>query len=95
MQRFADTIGLVVERVRPKESKGKPSDVIQNTFAYDHLDRLRWYCPNPIHTEPTVVREESFHVTDLGTQLKPVIEQWMNDESSRKCPHCGIISNSK
>jgi len=93
--RFADTIGLVVERVRPKESKGKTSDILQNVCVYDHLDCLRWYCPNLIHAEPTVIREESFHVTDLGTQLKPVIEQWINNESNRKCPHCGIVANPK
>jgi 3-hydroxyanthranilate 3,4-dioxygenase len=93
--RFADTIGLVIERVRPEESKGKPSNVLQNTCAHGRLDRLRWYCANPVHAELTVVREESFHVTDLGTQLKPVIQKWMNDESRRKCPHCGTIANPK
>ncbi|KAF8960667.1 3-hydroxyanthranilic acid dioxygenase [Flammula alnicola] len=77
--RFANTIGLVIERVRPADSK----------------DRLRWYCSNSVHVEPTIIREESFHVTDLGTQLKPVIEQWMNDENSRKCPHCGAVADAK
>jgi len=56
--RFADTIGLVIERKRPD----------------DAIDRLRWYCPSEIHKEPFVIREESFHCTDLGTQLKPLIQ---------------------
>src|SRR4051794_13460350 len=30
------------------------------------LDRLRWYCRSQSHTEPTIIREEVFHVTDLG-----------------------------
>lgn len=59
------------------------------------LDRLRWYCSNPVHTQPTIIREELFHVTDLGTQLKPVIERWINDENIRKCPHCGVVADAK
>ncbi|KAJ7510270.1 RmlC-like cupin domain-containing protein [Mycena galericulata] len=67
--RFADTIGIVMERVRPEAS----------------TDRLRWYCRSDAHTEPTVIYEESFHVTDLGTQLKPVIQRWQADEKIRTC----------
>lgn len=77
--RFENTIGLVVERVRPEGS----------------LDRLRWYCPSPSHEEPTIIREDSFHVTDLGTQLKPVIERWMNDANIRTCKICGTVADAK
>ncbi|KAF8884142.1 3-hydroxyanthranilic acid dioxygenase [Infundibulicybe gibba] len=75
--RFANTVGLVVERVRPKGS----------------IDRLRWYCPH--HAEPTIIHEDSFHVTDLGTQLKPVIENWMKDESIRRCTLCGVVADPR
>jgi len=77
--RYADTIGLVIERVRPTLS----------------IDRLRWYCPSSIHTEPTIIYEESFHVTDLGTQLKPVIEKWMTQEDIRRCKLCGTTADAK
>jgi len=77
--RFADTIGLVCERVRPEAS----------------IDRLRWYCPSSVHQEPTIIYEESFHVTDLGTQLKPVIERWMMREDLRKCSSCGSVADAK
>jgi len=77
--RFADTIGLVIERIRPEGS----------------IDRLRWYCPSSAHTEPTIIHEESFHVTDLGTQLKPFIENWMSDEEMRRCKTCGVIADAK
>ncbi|KAJ7916177.1 3-hydroxyanthranilic acid dioxygenase [Mycena leptocephala] len=77
--RFADTIGIVMERVRPEAS----------------LDRLRWYCRSDAHSEPTIIYEESFHVTDLGTQLKPVIQRWQADEKIRTCGSCGAIAEPK
>ncbi|KAH9073053.1 3-hydroxyanthranilic acid dioxygenase [Lactarius deliciosus] len=77
--RFANTVGIVIERVRPKSA----------------IDRLRWYCRAPGHEGPTVIREASFHVTDLGTQLKPFIEQWMSSEESRRCPSCGTVAEAK
>ncbi|KAI9026295.1 3-hydroxyanthranilic acid dioxygenase [Hyaloraphidium curvatum] len=73
--RFADTVGIVVERNRPAES----------------LDRLRWYCDQCRE----IVYEESFHCTDLGTQLKPVIEKWAREEGLRVCPHCGHQNPAK
>ncbi|KXN80956.1 3-hydroxyanthranilate 3,4-dioxygenase [Leucoagaricus sp. SymC.cos] len=77
--RYANTIGLVVERTRPEGS----------------LDRLRWYCRSPAHTEPTIIYEESFHVTDLGSQLKPIIQRWQNNEDIRKCKSCGTVAEPK
>lgn len=71
--RFENTTGLVMECVRPEGS----------------LDRLRWYCKKGGHEKPTVIREEVFHCTDLGTQLKPLINYWRENESARKCPACG------
>ncbi|TDL19037.1 3-hydroxyanthranilic acid dioxygenase [Rickenella mellea] len=77
--RFADTIGLVIERVRPAEA----------------TDRLRWYCRSTAHSRPTIIREEAFHVTDLGTQLKPLIEAWMRDPALRTCQECGAVAEAK
>ncbi|KAI0079132.1 3-hydroxyanthranilic acid dioxygenase [Panus rudis PR-1116 ss-1] len=77
--RFADTIGLVVERVRPD----------------DATDHLRWYCKSGKHEKPTIIREESFHVTDLGTQLKPLIQNWISNAELRKCPECGTVAEAK
>lgn len=79
--RFANTVGIVVERVRPA----------------DAIDRLRWYCRASAHANepPTIIREEAFHVTDLGTQLKPLIRAWIENESLRKCPACGTVAAAK
>ncbi|KAB5593194.1 3-hydroxyanthranilate 3,4-dioxygenase [Ceratobasidium theobromae] len=77
--RFADTVGIVIERQRPA----------------DAIDRLRWYCRSKSHNVPTIIREDSFHCTDLGTQLKPLIENWMSDTSLRKCGKCGEVADAK
>jgi 3-hydroxyanthranilate 3,4-dioxygenase len=77
--RFVDTIGIVIERQRPPEA----------------IDRLRWYCRSKSHEKPTIIREDSFHCTDLGTQLKPLIEKWMSDPSARTCGKCGEVADAK
>ncbi|KAI6121167.1 3-hydroxyanthranilic acid dioxygenase [Pisolithus sp. B1] len=77
--RFANTIGIVVEAVRPKDSE----------------DALQWYCREPVHTEPVIIYKETFHVNDLGTQLKPVIQRWMADEELRRCKECGKVAPPK
>lgn len=79
--RFANTVGLVVERTRPE---GSP-------------DAMRWYCPNKqAHADtPTLVKEVKFQCTDLGTQLKPIIDSWVNDEAGRKCAECGYLQAAR
>ncbi|KAF4566060.1 3-hydroxyanthranilic acid dioxygenase [Pleurotus pulmonarius] len=77
--RFADTVGIVVERVRPEGA----------------MDRLRWYCHSSVHPEPTIIYEETFHVTDLGSQLKPVIKKWMERRDLRKCRRCGQYADEQ
>lgn len=66
--RFADTVGIVIERRR------QPHEI----------DRMRWYCDNC----KEIVYEESFYCTDLGVQLKPIIQKWANNAELRKCK-CG------
>ena len=70
--RFADTVGIVVERTRPAGA----------------LDRLRWYCEQC----KKVVYEEAFHCTDLGSQLKPVIEKYFADDALRTCSYCKHVN---
>jgi len=77
--RFADTIGLVVECKRPVAS----------------TDHLRWYCPSATHAEPHIIRQVDFHCTDLGTQLKPLINEWMENDSLRRCAECGTVAPAK
>ena len=75
-QRYANSIGLVFERVRYKEE----------------YDALRWYIPN----SNNILYEEIFTCTDLGTQLKPIIERYQQStEYSTKTTTKNIISSNK
>jgi 3-hydroxyanthranilate 3,4-dioxygenase len=93
--RFAETIGIVIELQRPEASLGlhevPPTGIYLIKFC-NKPDRLRWYCREPTHATPFIIREEAFHVTDLGAQLKPYITNWIQNPSLRKCPQCGPIA---
>ncbi|NXT18223.1 3HAO dioxygenase, partial [Syrrhaptes paradoxus] len=57
-QRYADTVGLVIERKRLKTE----------------MDALRYY----VGESTNVLFEKWFHCEDLGTQLKPIIQEFFN-----------------
>jgi len=73
--RYANTIGIVIERNRRPEE----------------IDRLRWYCEQC----KAIVYEESFHCTDLGIQLKPIIERYASDATLRTCKACKHLNTAK
>jgi 3-hydroxyanthranilate 3,4-dioxygenase len=82
--RFADTVGIVVEQNRPADSQGTSSKHIK-------LDRLRWYCAEC----GEIVHEDSFHCTDLGTQIKEAVEKFAASEQLRTCEKCGALAKTK
>ncbi|KAI8911872.1 3-hydroxyanthranilic acid dioxygenase [Gorgonomyces haynaldii] len=59
--------------------------VLERKRPEGSLDSLQWYCDGC----QEIVYKESFYCTNLGTQLKPVIEKWAQDPSIRKCKKCG------
>ena len=57
---------------------------------------MRWYCPNKeAHPDPTIIKQTRFYCTDLGTQLKPVIQDWIKDVDGRKCQTCGMTAGER
>ena len=60
-QRFENTMGLVIERMRPE----------------GELDGLRYFTDD---TNKEVLWQRFFHVTDLGQQLVPLIEDFFASE---------------
>ena len=53
------------------------------------VDGLRWYCRQP--GCGAVVQDERFECTDLGSQLKVLIDGYYGDESKRRCAKCGAV----
>lgn len=56
----------------PQRKAGTVGLVLERERAPGEIDGLRWYTPDASR----ILYEESFHCTDLGVQLKPVIERF-------------------
>ncbi|KAI8607388.1 3-hydroxyanthranilic acid dioxygenase, required for the de novo biosynthesis of NAD from tryptophan [Chytriomyces sp. MP71] len=67
--------------------------VIEMKRPLDSRDSLRWYCEREDCRK--VVYEESFYCTNLGVQLKPVIEKFAASEELRTCKACGTVNMTK
>ena len=61
--------------------------VIERRRNPGETDHLCWYCEGC----GTILYDESFHCTDLGTQLRPIIERFHADVSRRTCRKCGTV----
>jgi 3-hydroxyanthranilate 3,4-dioxygenase len=72
----------------PQRSAGTVGMVIERERNPDEEDRFRWYCEGC----GSVLHEAALRVTDLGTQLKPVLDAFRNDASLRTCKRCGRVS---
>lgn len=71
----------------PQRPEGTVGMVIERVRKPGELDHLRWYCEQC----GEVLHDASFQLEDLGTQLKPVIEQFYAEEQLRTCGHCSTI----
>jgi 3-hydroxyanthranilate 3,4-dioxygenase len=69
---------------RPENTVGL---VIERARREGEVDRLRWYCEGCSE----LLHDAVFVLTDLGTQLKPLIESFYADEALRTCRSCGTV----
>jgi 3-hydroxyanthranilate 3,4-dioxygenase len=69
---------------RPENTVGM---VLERVRRSNESDLLRWYCDGC----DAILHEASFHLEDLGTQLKPLIENYYADETLRTCKSCGQV----
>ncbi|MGH7658184.1 MAG: 3-hydroxyanthranilate 3,4-dioxygenase, partial [Gemmatimonadales bacterium] len=61
--------------------------VIERQRKTGERDHLRWYCDKC----GEVLYDSDFQLEDLGKQLKPIIQDFYADESSRTCANCGHV----
>jgi 3-hydroxyanthranilate 3,4-dioxygenase len=54
-------------------------------------DTMRWYCQSC----GEIVWEKRFICTDLGTQIKAVVEEFGADVQKRTCAKCGVLAETK
>lgn len=54
-------------------------------------DIMRWYCRKCSE----IVWEKRFVCTDLGTQVKDVVEEFGADEEKRRCKACGEVAATR
>jgi 3-hydroxyanthranilate 3,4-dioxygenase len=70
-QRPANTIGLVIEKVRDEGD----------------TDGCVWFCESC----GSKIHEEYFKLTDIVTQLPPVMNRFYSSEENRTCPNCSAV----
>jgi 3-hydroxyanthranilate 3,4-dioxygenase len=69
----------------PQRGPNTVGMVIERARPAGDLDRFRWYCAK-CHG---ILHEATLHVSDLGTQLKPVLATMAGDVPLRTCRRCG------
>jgi len=62
--------------------------VIERARPAGEMDRFRWYCA----ACGAVLHEAALHVSDLGKELKPVLEEFQGSTALRTCRKCGTLS---
>ena len=71
----------------PRRPAGTLGMVVERQRAADEEESITWYCEscgNQLHQFVGVI-------TDLGTQLKPVMDAFWADASLHTCKRCGAV----
>lgn len=65
--------------------------VLEQPRPEDSVDIMRWYCKKC----KNIVHEASFHLTDLGTQIKEGVLAFEANTEARTCQSCGTVATSR
>lgn len=76
----------------PVRFEGTVGVVMEQPRGEEVEDRMRWYCQGQGGCG-RVVWEKRFVCTDLGTQVKAVVEEFAGDEGKRTCEGCGKVAD--
>lgn len=71
----------------PQRPAGTVGMVIERRRPEGQEDHIRWYCDNC----GEILYDPSFYLTNLATQIKPVIEEFFSREDLRTCKKCGTV----
>lgn len=71
----------------PQRPAGTVGMVIERMRKPQERDHLKWFCEKC----GEVLHDADFHCKDLGTELKPIIENYFADEARRTCKKCGAV----
>lgn len=69
----------------PQRFSGTVGLVIETKRPDDMLDSLQWYCENC----SALVYEESFHVSNIVTDLPVIFDKYYSDPELCTCKNCG------
>lgn len=65
--------------------------VVERKRREGEMDHLRWYCQKCNE----IIFDDSFHLTNIEKQLKPVFDKYYGDEMLRTCKKCGWVEPPK
>jgi 3-hydroxyanthranilate 3,4-dioxygenase len=71
----------------PQRPAGTVGMVIERQRKEGERDHLRWYCESC----GEILYDSDFQLEDLGTQLKPIIQDFYADETKRTCGKCNAV----
>ena len=81
---FVVEAGVPHSPLRPADTWGL---VIERPRTLSELDVITWFCPVCGHE----VNRSELQVTDIDTQLHPILDGFTSDEQRRTCTTCGAV----
>ncbi len=72
----------------PQRPEGTVGLVIEHQRPAEEDDHMVWFCDDC----GELLHDASFHLVDLGQQLKPILEEFHANKSLRTCENCGAVA---